>query len=149
MLLIQRKFLCIHFLHVTDLMPVFFQRNNIGKQKLLRRRKILYPYHLRRMWKRISIYSSGFQVGHTTYSTCISEIAWWFVLCCAMAKMSVDSLLLCKNIRNTLVTPRATLAYLPFKSVSSKFLLPCSSTHTKTMTEWTVRIQNYECVSMQ
>lgn len=46
MLLIQRKILCIHFLHVTDLIPIFFQRNYIGNQKLLGRRKILCHYHL-------------------------------------------------------------------------------------------------------
>ncbi|XP_074704640.1 protein dispatched homolog 3 isoform X7 [Strix aluco] len=37
------------------------QRNNIGKKKLLRKRKILYACHWRRMWKRTSVYSSGFQ----------------------------------------------------------------------------------------
>lgn len=146
----QRKFPCIHFLHVTNLMLIFFQKNNIEKQKLLRRRKILYPYHWRKMWKRTSVYSSGFQAGDTTHRICVSGIAWWFVLCCAMGKIDwFEKLIpycilicLCKNVRNILITPRATLACLPFKSASSKLLIPCSLTHSKKT--WWKRCQNSE-----
>lgn len=84
MVLIQRKILCIHFLHVTDLIPIFFQRNYIGNQKLLGRRKILCHYHLEQEEKKnlcIFQWLSGRR--YSIQHRCFCMIASWFGLCCS------------------------------------------------------------------
>lgn len=70
-----------------------FPEEEYWEAEVAEKEKDSVPISLEKDVEKNLVYSSGFQVGDTAHSTCVSGIAWWFVLCCAMGKMAADSLL--------------------------------------------------------